>query len=55
MSVFGEAIDSILIKPARDWTQKESLTIDKLMKESGRPAVQQALIEVRGGEKPQSE
>jgi len=55
VSIYGEHIDAILAKPAREWTPKETLAIDKLMKEHGRAAVQEALIQVRGGEKPQVE
>lgn len=53
MSAYGDKVDAILVKPARDWTPKETLVIDKLMKDHGRAAVQEALIQVRGGDKLQ--
>lgn len=52
MTQFGPEIDSILAKPGKYWTNEDCKTISALNKSAGRKAVKDALVEVRGGEKP---
>lgn len=53
-SEFGQAIDDILARGASTWSSEEARQIEGLMKAFGKDKVQAVMVEVRGGEKPQS-
>lgn len=47
MSEFGEEVDSILVKPGRDWTNEENNIIAKLMKSGRKQEPQRAMDALR--------